>query len=255
MSALVELEKVSFNYGKNATILNDIDFSIKKNSFVSLLGPSGCGKSTLLNLIAGFHSTYEGRIEFEGKPVRKPSKDQGFVFQDLALFPWLSVYKNVEFGLKMQKIPKQTRDLKVKKMIEMVGLSDYHSFPISSLSGGMKQRVALARTLVTEPNLLLLDEPFSALDAQTRDVLQDELLSLHTKLNTTTLLVTHSIDEAIYLSDTVVLLDKNGRVKDIVSIELERPRDRTSTDYNFYQRKLYDFLKDERLSPRKGENE
>jgi NitT/TauT family transport system ATP-binding protein len=253
MSSLVQLENVSFQYGKNATILKDIDFSIKKNSFVTLLGPSGCGKSTLLNLIAGFQPTYEGSIEFEGKKVKKPTEDQGFVFQDLALFPWLSVYKNVEFGLKMQKIPKETRDLKVKKMIELVGLSKYHSFPISSLSGGMKQRVALARTLVTEPNLLLLDEPFSALDAQTRDVLQDELLSLHTNLHTTTLLVTHSIDEAIYLSDTVVLLSKNGTVKEIVSIDLDRPRDRTSTEYNFYQRKLYDFLKDERLSPDKGE--
>lgn len=255
MSALVQLEKVSFHYGKDSAVLKDIDFLIKKNSFVTLLGPSGCGKSTLLNLIAGFHPTYEGIIEFEGKQVKKPSKDQGFVFQDLALFPWLSVYKNVEFGLKMQKIPKQHREGKVKKMIEMVGLSDYHSFPISSLSGGMKQRVALARTLVTEPNLLLLDEPFSALDAQTRDVLQDELLQLHTKLSTTTLLVTHSIDEAIYLSDTVILLSKNGTVKEILNIELDRPRDRTSSNYNFYQKKLYAFLKEERQSVRKGEKQ
>ncbi|MCA0993815.1 ABC transporter ATP-binding protein [Pseudalkalibacillus hwajinpoensis] len=248
MSALVQIDNVSFHYAKDTAVLKDIDFSIDKNSFVTLLGPSGCGKSTLLNLIAGFHPTYDGRIEFEGKQVKKPSKDQGFVFQDLALFPWLSVRKNVEFGLKMQKVPKEKRETKVKKMIEMVGLSDYDSFPISSLSGGMKQRVALARTLVTEPNLLLLDEPFSALDAQTRDVLQDELLQLHTKLSTTTLLVTHSIDEAIYLSDTVILLSKNGTIKDIVNIEIDRPRERTSSAYNFYQKKLYDFLKEERQS-------
>ncbi|WP_169525154.1 ABC transporter ATP-binding protein [Pseudalkalibacillus hwajinpoensis] len=252
MASVVQLENVSFGYRDHSSILQDIDFSINENSFVSILGPSGCGKSTLLNLIAGFLPNYSGSIQIEGKPVKKPSKDQGFVFQDLALFPWLTVFKNVEFGLRMQNIPKGTREVKVRDMIELVGLTAYSSFPISSLSGGMKQRVALARTLVTEPGLLLLDEPFSALDAQTRDVLQEELLTLHNNVKTTTILVTHSIDEAIYLSDQIVLLSKNGSVKEIVNIDLEKPRDRSSSHYNEYQRKLYEFLRNERQSLNEG---
>ncbi|WP_227939578.1 ABC transporter ATP-binding protein [Alkalihalobacillus deserti] len=246
MIAHVQLEDVTFQYKTNSSILTDINVQIEENSFVSILGPSGCGKSTLLNLIAGFIPTYGGSIEVDGKPVKSPSGEKGFVFQDLALFPWLSVYKNVEFGLKMQDFPKEKRAKKVNEMIELVGLSQYADFPISSLSGGMKQRVALARTLATEPNLLLLDEPFSALDAQTRDVLQEELLTLHEKLKMTTVLVTHSIDEAIYLSDTIILLSKNGTIKEIVDVNLAKPRDRTSSDYNQYQKQLYDFLRNER---------
>ncbi|MCQ6277288.1 ABC transporter ATP-binding protein [Bacillus sp. V3B] len=249
MSVLVELENVNFQYDNNSSsILHDINFVIEKNSFVSLLGPSGCGKSTLLNLIAGFNPNYAGSIEIGGNKVKNPSKDRGFVFQDLALFPWLSVSENVEFGLKMQNIPKKARQQKVKEMIELVGLTQYTDFPISSLSGGMRQRVALARTLATEPNILLLDEPFSALDAQTRDVLQEELLSLHHKLNMTTVNVTHSIDEAVYLSDYVILLSKKGTIKEIVKIELDKPRDRTSSAYNDYEKKLYEFLRNERES-------
>ncbi|TWI57941.1 ABC transporter ATP-binding protein [Halalkalibacter nanhaiisediminis] len=246
MSALVQLENVAFNYTPDSPILNNINFEIENNTFVTILGPSGCGKSTLLNLIAGFIPTSNGSIKVDEKHVKAPSEERGFVFQDLALFPWLSVYKNVEFGLKMQNIPKEKRDQKVKEMIELVGLSSYSNFPISSLSGGMKQRVALARTLATEPNILLLDEPFSALDAQTRDVLQEELLALHQKLSMTTMLVTHSIDEAIYLSDTIILLSKNGTIKEIVQIDIDKPRDRTSSSYNDYQKKLYEFLRNER---------
>ncbi|MDC3417537.1 ABC transporter ATP-binding protein [Aquibacillus salsiterrae] len=246
MTSLVNLEKVSFQYKNDLQVLNNINFKIEQEEFVSILGPSGCGKSTLLNLIAGFIPYYTGSIKIEDKQVKMPSEDRGFVFQDLALFPWLSVYKNVEFGLKMQGDSKTSRDQKVRGMVELVGLTKYLDYPISSLSGGMKQRVALARTLVTEPNILLLDEPFSALDAQTRDVLQEELFSLHNNLNMTTILVTHSIDEAVFLSDTIVLLSKNGQVKDIIDIELESPRDRTSSNYNAYVKRLYEFLQNER---------
>ncbi|WP_246944909.1 ABC transporter ATP-binding protein [Bacillus pinisoli] len=242
----VHANHVGFQYNEHSEVLHDISFNIKKNSFVSIVGPSGCGKSTLLNLLAGFFPSTKGTIKIDGEQVKKPSQDRGFVFQDLALFPWLTVYKNVEFGLKMQNFPKDKRDQKVRDMIELVGLTSYVDFPISSLSGGMKQRVALARTLVTEPSILLLDEPFSALDAQTRDVLQEELLSLHQQLSMTTVLVTHSIDEAIYLSDTVILLSKDGTLNEIVNIELEKPRDRTSSAYNDYQKRLYEFLRLER---------
>ncbi|XJZ27311.1 ABC transporter ATP-binding protein [Bacillota bacterium Lsc_1132] len=246
MIPFVQLQDISFQYDKGSAVLNRLNFEISKNSFVTLLGPSGCGKSTLLNIIAGFLPASAGSINIEGKEVKKPSKDRGFVFQDLALFPWLTVYENVEFGLKMQNVPKERRKQKVEELIEMVGLKKYADFSISSLSGGMKQRVALARTLAPEPNILLLDEPFSALDAQTRDVLQEELLSLHKKLNMTTVLVTHSIDEAIYLSDAIILLSKNGMIKEIVEVHLDQPRDRTSASYNDYQKNLYEFLREER---------
>ncbi len=246
MLPLVQLQDITFQYDEEAVILKQLNFEIKQNSFVSLLGPSGCGKSTLLNIIAGFLPATAGSVNIRGEAVKKPSKDRGFVFQDLALFPWLTVYENVEFGLKMQKVPKEKREQKVVQLIELVGLKKYTDFSVSSLSGGMRQRVALARTLAPEPNILLLDEPFSALDAQTRDDLQEELLSLHKNLKMTTVLVTHSIDEAVYLSDTVILLSKNGTIKEIVDIHLDEPRDRTSANYNDYEKKLYDFLRQER---------
>ncbi|MBH0229200.1 ABC transporter ATP-binding protein [Halobacillus yeomjeoni] len=246
MENMVKVNQVSFQYQTKSQILEDINFSIEDQSFVSILGPSGCGKSTMLNLIAGFIQATEGTIEIEGEIVRKPSDTRGFVFQDLALFPWLNVFKNVEFGLKMKGMPKYERTEKVEKMIRLVGLSEYSQAPISSLSGGMKQRVALARTLVTEPSILLLDEPFSALDAQTRDQLQEELISLHQNLKMTTALVTHSIDEAIYLSDRIILLSKEGRVKEVIDIDLDRPRERTDERFHEYQNRLYKFLQNER---------
>jgi len=242
----MKLDNVSFRYGKDSEVLKNLNLEIARNSFVSLLGPSGCGKSTLLNLLAGFMPVTNGIIQVDGKPVEKSSTRKGFVFQDLALFPWLTVTKNVEFGLKMQGVPKAERKEKAKKLIELVGLTPYTDFAISSLSGGMKQRVALARTIAPEPEVLFLDEPFSALDAQTRDVLQEELRDLHKRLEMTSVLVTHSIDEAIYLSDYVVLMSRNGTIADKVKIEMDGKRDRTSAIYNEYESRLYNFLQQER---------
>ena len=247
MDRSVQIKNVHFSYHESDHILKNISLEIYQNEIVSLLGPSGSGKSTLLNLVAGFYEASSGEIMINQKVVKSPGSDRGVVFQDLALFPWLTVQKNVEFGLKMQGTPKEDRSKKAQVMIGMVGLHGYENVPIQSLSGGMRQRVALARTLVTEPEVLLMDEPFSALDAQTRDVLQEELLKIHTKINTTTLLVTHSIDEAIYLSDRVVLLSKSGEIKHIERIDIDRPRDRTSEFYNKYQRSFYELLKEEQM--------
>lgn len=243
--SLVQINQVDFSYDLSVSILKEISLEIEQNEFVSLLGPSGCGKSTLLNLIAGFNKVTSGEIHVFNSKVDKPSPDRGVVFQDLALFPWLNVLGNVEFGLKMKRIPKQKRRQKALNILELVGLKEKEHLPISALSGGMKQRVAIARTLISEPKVLLMDEPFSALDAQTREQLQDELLTIHKQIGTTVIFVTHSIDEAIYLSDRVVFLSKNGAIKHIEKIQLERPRDRMGSTFNEYKRLFHNLLKEE----------
>lgn len=246
MSNLVQIDQLDFAYTTGASaILKNISLGIQENEIISLLGPSGSGKSTLLNLIAGFLPIRTGSVLLEGSPIKKPDPGRGVVFQDLALFPWLTVQKNVEFGLKMQGIPKDKRQQQAIAALEMVGLVGYEDKPIHALSGGMKQRVALARTLVTEPKVLLMDEPFSALDAQTREKLQDELLNIHRKVNMTILLVTHSVDEAIYLSDRVVLLSNKGTIRSVDEIHLDQSHSRSSEKFNDYRHYFYNLLKEE----------
>jgi NitT/TauT family transport system ATP-binding protein len=205
--------------------IHDITLNIEPGEFVAMLGPSGCGKSTLLGAIAGFNQLSSGEILMDGKPVREPSADRGFVFQQHTLFPWKTVFANVEFGLKMRRVPGNDRRWQVHDILERVGLKDFARYYPDQLSGGMQQRVNLARVLVNRPNVILMDEPFGALDAQTRLQMQELLLSLWEEDRMTVIFVTHDVDEAIFLSDEVAILSQRpGRIKAQISVPLERPR-------------------------------
>jgi len=205
--------------------LEDVNINIKRNEFISIIGPSGCGKSTLLDILASLSKASSGKILIDGVETTKPTLNRGIVMQGYALFPWRTVQKNVEYGLEIQKIPKEERQEISQKYIKLVGLEGFENRYPHELSGGMKQRVAIARALAYNPDILLMDEPFGALDAQTREILQDELLRIWNETKKTIVFVTHSIDEAIYLSDRVVVLSANpGSVKEIIPVHLNRPR-------------------------------
>lgn len=211
--------------GMPHTAIQDISLDVPEGQFVSILGPSGCGKSTLLYMVGGFEQVTAGQIQVNGKAVQGPGPDRGPVFQEYALFPWKTVLGNVAYGLREQGVSRREAEARAMVWLEKVKLKDYAHFYPRELSGGMRQRAAIARTLAYEPKILLMDEPFGALDAHTRLTLQAELLSLWEQLHNTVLFVTHSVDEAVYLSDRVVVLTGTpGRVRDIVSVELPRPR-------------------------------
>ena len=210
--------------GERITALDNVSLEIPSGSFVSLIGPSGCGKSTLLRLISGLIPMDEGELTLDGVPVTAPGADRGFMFQEHTLFPWLSIYDNIAFGLRARGIYKQEKD-RVDEFIEMVGLKGFeHSYP-HQLSGGMCQRASLARALVGRPKVLLLDEPLGALDAFTRMNMQDEILRIWKETGMTALMITHDVDEAVYLSDTVVVMTpRPGRITGTLDIRLSRPR-------------------------------
>lgn len=201
--------------------LSDVNLSVEPGEFVSLLGPSGCGKSTLLYLLGGFIPIQSGQILMEGKKVTGPGPDRGVVFQNFALFPWKTVKQNIAYGLERMAMPARERAERVQSFIEMVHLRGFEdSFP-SQLSGGMRQRVAIARTLAVNPRVLLMDEPFGALDAQTREIMHEELLGIMRRTKMTTIFVTHDVREAVYLSDRVaVMSSRPGRIKEVLAIEL-----------------------------------
>lgn len=207
--------------------LDKVDLGISSGEFVSIVGPSGCGKSTLLYMLGGFVSPSEGSLTVDGKPVSAPGLDRGVVFQEYALLPWLTVGQNIGYALDRSGRPAAERDAIVARYIALMGLAGFeHSFP-RELSGGMKQRVALARTFAYEPNILLLDEPFGALDAQTREVMQDELLRLWRSDRKTVVMVTHDVDEAVYLSGRVcVMSQRPGRIVEEFAIDLDRSGNR-----------------------------
>ncbi|MDR3255005.1 MAG: ABC transporter ATP-binding protein [Synergistaceae bacterium] len=205
--------------------LKDFTLSVSDGEFVVVVGPSGCGKSTLLDILSGLFKANSGSIAIDGQIVNGPALDRGFVMQSYALFPWRTIKKNVEFGLELKKIPKKERGEISASFIELVGLHGYENRYPYELSGGMKQRVAIARALAYDPKVLLMDEPFAAVDAQTREKLQDELVSIWQKTNKTIIFVTHSIEEAVTLADRVVVMTENpGTIKEIVPINLPRPR-------------------------------
>lgn len=205
--------------------LDEIDLKVKEQEFVCLLGPSGCGKTTLLKIVGGLIPWDTGEVLVNGKPVTGPGPDRAMVFQNFALLPWSDVMTNVAFGLELRGVPKEERQHIAMELIETVGLLGFeHHFP-RHLSGGMQQRVGLARALAVDPEILLLDEPFGAVDAQTRRILQDDLLRLHQQTQKTVLFVTHSMDEAVRLGDRVVLLSpRPGRVQESIDVPLPRPR-------------------------------
>jgi NitT/TauT family transport system ATP-binding protein len=233
----ISLSAVSKVYGGGANIvaLDKVDFEIAEGEFVALLGPSGCGKSTLLNLVAGFEPLSGGVLTFDNAPVLRPGPDRGVVFQEASLMPWLNVWENVVFGPKVQKLARSNYEPRAREILQIVGLENFHEALPIQLSGGMRQRVGIARALVMEPRALLMDEPFGALDAQTRLSMQALLLKVWEKLKTTVLFVTHDIDEAILLADRVcVMTARPGRITRTIPITLRRPRaidDLTTTDF------------------------
>jgi NitT/TauT family transport system ATP-binding protein len=205
--------------------LEDVSLDIKDGEFVALLGPSGCGKSTLLNLIAGFDTPTSGQVLFDGTAVERPGPDRGVVFQEASLFPWLSVWNNITFGPRVQYLSRGDYEAKAREMTKLVGLEAFTEALPTQLSGGMRQRVGIARVLVMSPRALLMDEPFGALDAQTRLTMQQLLLDVWQKLGTTVLFVTHDIDEAILLADRICMMSaRPGRIISEIAVNLARPR-------------------------------
>jgi NitT/TauT family transport system ATP-binding protein len=206
-------------------VLRGVSFDVKQGEIVSIIGESGCGKTTLLRIVQGLIRLDAGSIEVDGVTVKKPGRDRGFVFQQASLLPWRTARQNIEFGLELQGVPKAERTQRASELLALVGLSHAADQLPHQLSGGMQQRVGLARAMAIDPEILLMDEPFSALDAQTREVMQAELLRIQAETHKTTLFVTHDLDEAIYLSNRVVVLAaKPGRVKRIIDIPFTHPR-------------------------------
>ncbi|WP_409200852.1 ABC transporter ATP-binding protein [Methanobrevibacter sp. DSM 116169] len=217
---------------KEIDVLENVNLSVEDGELICLLGPSGCGKTTLLRLIAGLEQPDSGEI-FDGEElVRKPSKDRGFIFQQYSLFPWLTVLDNVMFGLNLNNKSKEENLDSAKRYLERVGLSDFMDSYPHELSGGMKQRVAIIRSLLNHTPVLLMDEPFSALDMQNRQRLQEQLIGVWKRFENTIVFVTHDVDEAVFLADKIVVMDKNpGRIKEIVDISLPRMRNRESMEF------------------------
>ena len=237
------VSKSYFSRKKSLLALSSANLDIGEGEFICLVGPSGCGKTTLLNMIAGLIKSDTGSISYDGEIISGPGPDRTVVFQDFALFPWLNVLHNVEFGLRFTGIPRRKRCQIALKNLKSVGLDNFTQARIHELSGGMKQRVAIARALALRPRVLLMDEPFGALDALTRDHLNEELLKIWQKTKKTVIFVTHSIEEATFLSDRVLVMSaRPGRVKEMVEIDLPRPRgeatrnDPKFTEYNKYLR-------------------
>lgn len=211
---------------KRLVALQDIGLSVRQGEFVCIVGPSGCGKSTFLNLIAGFDRPTQGEIRLHGRTIAKPAADRGVVFQEHALFPWLTVRQNVSFGPSVAHVPKAEYEPRVDGYLSLVGMRKFADMYPDQLSGGMRQRAAIARALVNDPEILLMDEPFGALDLLTREAMQRELARIWGETGKTVIFVTHSIDEAVLLGDRVVVFSAHpGRIREIVAVELPRPRD------------------------------
>ncbi|MDR0858493.1 MAG: ABC transporter ATP-binding protein [Oscillospiraceae bacterium] len=230
--------------------LEEFSLSIGAGEFISIVGPSGCGKSTFLDIVSGLSKPKSGTIHIDGKLVTGPALDRGFIMQGYALFPWRTVIRNVAYGLEVKHVPKKERLEICKQYIDLVGLNGFEERYPNELSGGMRQRVAIARSLAYDPQVLLMDEPFAAVDAQTRETLQDELLRIWEKTKKTIIFVTHSIDEAVLLADRVVVMTpRPGKIKRVVDISLPRPRTaaemRVSSDYSWVTHSIWELLQNE----------
>ncbi|WP_218016844.1 ABC transporter ATP-binding protein [Sphingomonas mali] len=237
--------------------VHNVSLHVRPGEFVSILGPSGCGKSTLLNALAGFLTPSSGSVTVDDEPIRGPGADRGMIFQHYSLFPWMTVRQNVEFGLKMKGKDRSTRALAARTLLGLTGLSDFEDQYPDRLSGGMKQRVGIVRALATGPRILLLDEPFGALDAQTRLIMQQILTNIWQQLKISVLFVTHDIDEAIFLSDRVYVMSaKPGGIKAEVRIELDRPREPSisnTAEFVALRARLMQLIREESLKALGGE--
>src|SRR5712691_3656566 len=246
---MVEIQGLTKRYavdGAEIVALLEIDVTINEGEFLCLLGPSGCGKSTLLKVVAGLIPATAGSVRINGRPVTAPGPDRAVVFQDYALFPWMTVSANAEFGLAARGLDPARRHEVSSELLRVVGLADFAGKYPHHLSGGMKQRVSIARALAVDPVLLLMDEPFGALDAQTRYVMQQELLRIWRAYRKTVLFVTHSIEEALYLGDRVLIMTaRPGRTKAELRVEQPRPRDIASPELTRLRRQALDLLSDE----------
>ncbi|MBP2030200.1 NitT/TauT family transport system ATP-binding protein [Methanohalophilus levihalophilus] len=233
--------------GESTNALEDVNLEIKDREFICLIGPSGCGKTTLLRIIAGLDIPDSGRVTLDGDEITVPDPRRGMVFQEYSLFPWKTVIENITFGMELQGAPKEEISRTAEEYLKMVGLEQFRDSYPYELSGGMRQRVAIVRALANDPSVLLMDEPFGALDAQTRNTSQQELLQIWEKKKITILFVTHSVDEAVYLADRIVVMSaRPGRVKEMVKVDLPRPRDRTSRQANELRNSLLGKLAEER---------
>ena len=243
----IDLTKI-YEDGKKGlvTAIDHVNLEVKDGEFVMIVGPSGCGKTTLINILGGLNTATSGEVLLDGKPVEGPGADRGMVFQGYSLFPWLSVQKNVEFGLKMKKMPKAEHAAQAKKYIDLVGLTGFENALPKQLSGGMKQRVAIARTLANEPEILLMDEPFGALDAQTRVVMQELLADISKKTQTTILFITHDIDEAVLLGDRIYVMSRRpGTIREVLDVNIPGVRSHESLvlpEFLATKKKIMDML-------------
>ncbi|WP_446899739.1 ABC transporter ATP-binding protein [Clostridium sp. LBM24168] len=227
--------------------IKDINLDVHAGEFITIVGPSGCGKSTFLDILAGLSKPTSGELYIDGKLVNGPALDRGIVLQGYALFPWRNVRKNIEYGLELKKIPKKNRREISQKYIDLVGLNGFEDSYIHELSGGMRQRVAIARSLAYDPEVLLMDEPFAAVDAQTRETMQEEVLRIWEKTNKTIIFITHSIEEAVFLADRVAVLSSNpGFVKKIINVNLPRPRKledvKNTSEFNSLSHEVWELL-------------
>jgi NitT/TauT family transport system ATP-binding protein len=248
------LDKQFIHEGRAIDVIDDFSLDIEEGEFVSIVGPSGCGKSTFLHIVGGFEKASAGQIEFAGRPIVAPGPDRGMMFQDLSLFPWLTVIENVCWPLEMKGLPKAERLARARDILNLVQLNRFmHVYP-AQLSGGMRQRVALARLLALDPRMLLMDEPFGALDAQTRELLQEELQFLWRRDRKTALFVTHDIEEAIYLGTRVIVFSaRPGRIKADIKVGAgteRKPEFRNTPEYIKLRVEIWELLRDEVLRAR-----
>ena len=231
--------------GQKVDVLKDINLEVQEGEFIAIVGHSGCGKSTLLKIIAGLEKNDTGLVTVDGKEVNGPGMDRGMIFQEHRLFPWMSIEKNVQLGLK--GLSKEEKTKLSDQYLELVKLSEFKKAYPSQLSGGMSQRAAIARSLVSQPEVLLLDEPFGALDALTKIELQEELLKIRERFHNSMLMVTHDIEEAVYLADRIVVMSaRPGRIKDVIKVELGTYRDRGGSDFAHYKKKIFDYFFEEK---------
>jgi NitT/TauT family transport system ATP-binding protein len=253
MTSKIVFENVGKTFtarGRTVTALQNIDLDVRAGEFLVIVGPSGCGKSTLLDLLGGLSEISSGRILVDGKPVTGPGLDRGIVFQQYALLPWRTAQGNVEFGLEAKGVSRKERVTRAREYLDLVGLAGFHDRYPHELSGGMKQRVAIARSLAFDPDVLLMDEPFAALDAQTRDGLQDELLRIWEKTGKTIVFITHGIEEAVYLGRRVaVMTSRPGRIKQVVDVPIDARSAtedlRSDPEFAHHRHEIWSLLRDE----------